>query len=88
MYACIFLTYFTYARRSFHLSHARVGIVGSAVACATVHVTVAGQARFRCVRRNAVRPVIADLAFLAVDTGRMLLKDSRIISRYYRNNNF
>jgi len=57
-----------------YLSHAREGIIGSAVARAAVYVAIAGQAWFRRIGRDTVGPVVADLALLAVDAGRVFLR--------------
>lgn len=59
-----------------------IRVVRSAVAGAAVHVTVAGHARFRRIRGDTVWPVVADLAFLAVDPGRVLLRKIWRISNH------
>jgi len=49
----------------------------SAVARAAVYVAIAGQTWLRRIGRDAVGPVVADLALLAVDSGRVFLRGIR-----------
>lgn len=60
-------------KRKTYFSLARVGVIGSAVACATMYVAVTEKTWFQSIRRNAVRSVITGLAFFAINTGCVFL---------------